>query len=118
MDYWNMNDLTYLVLNLIIIFMNLLEHEATIEVQRTIASISVCLLWFKVFDWLRLFDSTAFFIKLIEETLESIRPFVILMTVWYMMFGSSIYLLNMSLPEDHKIMPEVSRFWVIDAFQS
>ena len=60
-----MNDLTYLILNLLVMFMNLVDHNGTLETQRTLASVSVIFLWFKVFDWLRLFDSTAFFIKLI-----------------------------------------------------
>ena len=113
-----MNDLTYLILNLVVMLMNLLDHEGTLEWQRTLASVAVCFLWFKVFDWLRLFDGTAFFIKLIEETLWSIRAFFIIMVVWYLMFGSAIYILNMSLPEEQAIMPEVSKIWVLDAFQN
>ena len=118
MDFWNMNDLTYLILNLVVMFMNLVDHDGTLEKQRTLASVSVCFLWFKVFDWLRLFDGTAFFIKLIEETLTSIRAFLIIMVVWYMMFGSAIYILDMSLPAEQSIMPEVSNLWVLDAFQN
>ena len=40
------------------------------------------------------------------------------MLVAYMMFGSAIYILNMSLPADQSIMPEVSTIWVLDAFQN
>ena len=113
-----MNDLTYLILNLVVMFMNLLDHEGTLEAQRTLAAVSVCALWLKVFDWLRLFDGTAFFIKLIEETLWSIRAFIIIMVVWYMAFGSAIYILNMSLPAEQSIIAEVSKIWVLDAFQN
>ena len=113
-----MNDLFYLILNFVIMIMNLLDHEGTLELQRTLASISVCFLWFKIFDWLRLFDKTAFFIKLIEDTLFAIRAFMIIMAVWYLMFGSAFYILNMGLPEENSFMPDVSRFWILDAFQS
>ena len=113
-----MNDMMYLILNLVVMFMNLSDHTGTLETQRSLASVSVCFLWFKVFDWLRLFDGTAFFILLIEETLSSIRAFLIIMVVWYMMFGSAIYILNMSLPADQSIMPEVSKVWLLDAFQN
>ena len=71
-DYWNMNDLTYLMLNIIIMITNIFNHDETLNIQRTFAAISSCFLWFKVFDWLRLFDSTAFFILLIQETINSI----------------------------------------------
>ena len=94
-----MNDLTYLLLNLLVLFMNLFDHDDTIDFQRTFAAISICFLWFKVFDWLRLFDGTAFFIILIEETLNAIRHFLIILFVWYMMFGSAMYMLNLGIPE-------------------
>ena len=59
-----MNDLIYLILNSIVLIVNMLDLIDMYD-QRTIAAISVCFLWFKVFDWLRLFDTTAFFISLI-----------------------------------------------------
>ena len=62
-DYWNMNDLIYLICNFIVMIANLFGYSR--EWQITLSAISVCFLWFKVFDWLRLFDNTAFFIRLI-----------------------------------------------------
>ena len=111
-----MNDLTYMILNLVIMFMNLMDHDGTLETQRTLASVSVCFLWFKVFDWMCLFDATAYYIKVIEKTLESIRAPTIFMFVWAMMFGSALYIINMSLTTEQSIMPNVSKFWVFTAF--
>ena len=39
-----------------------------LETLRPVASVASCALLVKVFDWLRLFESTAFYIKLMQET--------------------------------------------------
>ena len=64
-DYWNMNDLTYLLLNMTVLISNCTGIGVELETQRVLGTISIVFLWFKVFDWLRLFDSTAFFVLLI-----------------------------------------------------
>ena len=40
------------------------------------------------------------------------------MVIFYMMFGSAIYFLNLGLPPGDEIMSSNIGFWVIDAFQS
>ena len=40
------------------------------------------------------------------------------MLIFYMMFGSSIYFLNLGLPPGDEIMSSSMGFWVIDAFQT
>ena len=84
--------------------------------MRTAGTISVIFLWFKVFDWLRLFDGTAFFTKLITETLWSIRDFVIVLLVWYFMFGTAFYIINMNRLEGNDVVPDIFNFWALDAF--
>ena len=90
-----------------------------------ISAVCVLFLWFKVIDWLRLFDSTSFYIGLILDTIQCIKPFMIILVVWYLMFGSAIYLLNYNRP-DFDEDPENPRelyvdrfnFWMADAFMS
>ena len=117
-----MNDLVYLILNTFVLTSNLIGL-ISIESQRTLAAISVCFLWFKVFDWLRLFDTTAFFISLIQNTVYDIRSFLLILFICYMMFGSAFYILNMNRlgvtdeeGESAEIVPNISTFWVFDAF--
>ena len=57
-------------------------------------------MWIKVLEWLRLFDSTAFFFLLFEKTLQDMKHFVIFLLIWYMMFGTAVYILNFSIPSD------------------
>ena len=65
---------------------------------------------------MRLFDDTAFFIRLIEETFMSIRSFVFVIFVFYMMFGSAFYVINMNLDDELSVVPNFSHFWFINAF--
>ena len=75
-------------------------------------------LWFKAYEWLDLFDVTAFYKYLISKTLQSILEFLIIMFVIYMMFGSTIYILNLGLPPEEAIMRSIFDFWILDAFLS
>ena len=75
------------------------------------------MIWFKVFDWLRLFSGTAFFIQLVAETLKSIRYFLIILVVWYMLFGTAFYIISFNQGTD-EVVPDISSIWVFDAFMS
>ena len=48
----------------------------------------------------------------------SIRSFLIILFLCYMMFGSAFYIININLTEDEEIMPNLSRIWIFDAFQN
>ena len=54
----------------------------------------------KAYDWLRLFDEPAFFVRLLSRTLYDIKDFTILFLVACAMFGSSIYILQYSVGTD------------------
>ena len=91
----------------------------TIESARLFAAIASVFLWFKVLDWLRLFDSTAFFIFLILSTIRGIGYFLIIMLISYMMFGTAFYMLNMNRSKDNAVMDElVPWVWPINVFQN
>ena len=94
-----------------------IQTKYTLETQRFVAAIQVCFLWVKVFDWLRLFDGTAFYIRLIFKTADNTKYFLIIMLIWYMMFGCAVYILSLGLPPEESIMESVFGFWVLDAFQ-
>ena len=69
-------------------------------------------------DWLRLFENTAFFIRLIYNTLVAIMYFAIILIVWYMMFGTAVFILETGLPAGQEVMSHIFGFWVLDAFES
>ena len=68
--------------------------SSAIETHRVIAAFSMIILWFKLFDWLRLFEETAFYIELLFKTLYDIRVFIIIFIVTLAMFGSSMFMLQ------------------------
>ena len=54
------------------------------------AVIAVSLTWYKMFYWMRLFNSTAFFINLLVKTFEDInfKAFMIMMIILMLWFGN------------------------------
>ena len=57
---------------------------------RTMAAVSVFLMWIKSFYWMRLFTDTSFYVRLIRETLFDIRYFLILFIFILMTFGNTL----------------------------
>ena len=54
---------------------------------------------------------------LIQDTLYSIRHFLIILFVWYMMFGSAFFILNWNRHgDDDELVPNLFGFWLLDAF--
>jgi len=49
--------------------------------------------WVKVFDWLRLFENTAFYMRLIRQTFIDMWSFVIIYAAGLAMVGCSMYVL-------------------------
>ena len=86
----------------------------SLENLRPIASIASFSLLLKIFDWLRLFESTAFFVRLIQETLYDIRHFTILIVAALTTFGVPMIILNLNLDEKSYVVDEVFGFWLID----
>ena len=68
----------------------------------------------KVFDWLRLFEPTAFFILLVEQTLKDIRFFIILILLALLMFGFPFVILNQNRFDGDEIIEKSIDNWVID----
>ena len=52
-----------------------------------LCAISVFLMWFKLFYWMQLFESTASFIRIIECIVLDILPFLKMLAICICMFG-------------------------------
>ena len=55
--------------------------------QAYIGCVVTFVLFVKTYDWLRIFDSTSFYILLISETIADIGPFMILFMIALFMFS-------------------------------
>ena len=67
-----------------------------VESLRIMAAIASFCILAKVFDWLRLFEQTAFYVMLVTETQRDIRAFIILLFTSLMLFGVPLEMLNLN----------------------
>ena len=51
-------------------------------------------MWFKLFTWMRIYDSTAFFMRLLSETFQDVQDFFIMFLVIITAFANVLYILN------------------------
>ena len=80
-----------------------------------LTSFASCLLMLKIYDWLRLFEKTSFYVKLVELTLEGVGWFMILFTVALVGFGLPMSMLDMNRSEDTHLIIPIFGWWFIDA---
>ena len=108
---YNILDILQLSSTLWITIANLPEGGSAIkETHRVIAAISIFIIWFKLFDWLRLFEETAFYLKLIFKTLSDIGTFIVLFIVGLAMFGSAMFMLQNNDSETELIVSHLKYF--------
>ena len=113
----NLLDLTMYSLNGFITVITLMEIDwPTRPTRRVIVSVMLLFMWVKMKDLLRLFDTTAFFIKLIMVTMEDIIPFLLILPLFIFAIGTSLYILNMERMNDNEIMDGYTGFWPADVF--
>ena len=80
---------------LFLVVTSMLQIEVmTHTVKKSISSVIMVCLWIKMFDWLRMFDYTSKYVSMIIETLKEITPFMFIFMLILVMFGSSMFLLN------------------------
>ena len=81
------------------------------------AAIANAFLMVQLYYWLRLFDKTAFFVRLITQTIHKIRYFLLLFVIALALFGLPLNMLNQQrfrYEEDTQIIREQLGFWLLD----
>ena len=98
-----------------IVLTSVFRHPALpMELLRPMAAIASCTLIIKMFDWLRLFEKTAFYILLLGQTISDVSYFLILLLTALMMFGVPMIMLNLNRAEDKSIVDDPFNSWVFD----
>ena len=87
-----------------------------VSTRRVLVSITLLITWTRMFELFKLFDSTAFFVKLIQDTIYDIGPFMLILPLFIMAIGNSMYILNLERDEYHPIMDTYVGFCVWDIF--
>ena len=96
----NINDMVMLsTMNILILEFAYVELSDSLEQiplwhKVSMSALTTFCLTFKLYDWFRLFQETAFFIQLITQTLREIVSFMILLLTALFIFGLPIYMLN------------------------
>ena len=119
MDYfrviWNWVDMMNLPLTALVIITSFKPFFIfDIETLRAIASVASCFLMLKFFDWLRVFEPTAFYVLLMLETIKDTKVFIILIIFALMMFGIPLTILNANRTDADEIVESQIGLWVFD----
>ena len=91
-DVWNYIDWSAYLLIIPVIICNNIDFK--LEEIRRVACYVVLIFWIKLFYWMRLFSSTAGFIRLIAQTVSDTKAFVIMLTICILMFANGFILLD------------------------
>ena len=113
---YNWADIFQLASTTIIVIESLFSFQETDKSRiRIFAAFSIFVVWLKVFDWLRLFEGTTFYIKLVNQTFSDLTHFMILFVAVLCMFGSSMYILQLSRhPTHYEIVSEIWGHFILD----
>lgn len=68
----------------------------------------------KLFDWLRLFEDTAFYILLVSETMSDIKAFMILLVIAMLMFGLPMMMLSLNTDPDKELVESTFSLWPVN----
>lgn len=84
------------------------------EVLRVMAAFGSCFTLLKLFDWLRLFEETAFYVLLVQETIKDIKYFILLLITTLMMFGVPLLMLDANSADDKELIDKSYNMWLLD----
>ena len=92
---FNAFDVISIVLNVAIIAKRNWYHDMmSNDTLGRVASVAVWLMWVKILYWMRLFDSTSFFVRLLSDTVIDSLPFTLMLSFIISAFANALYLLN------------------------
>ena len=114
-SFWNLIDVLGLLMVVYVLISTGLGLGFTPpSALRVIAAFGSCFTLIKLFDWLRLFEDTAFYVLLVGETLYDIRYFLLLLLITLMMFGVPLLMLDANSLEDKELIEASFGFWLAD----
>ena len=118
-DFFNLADLCLIGLSMSFVCDTLFDlNHIPISWLRVIGILASFFLVVKIFDWLRLFDKTTFYILLIEETIQDVIPFLTIFTVSLLMSSIPMSIIQQiqNQEEDKEISVKFDTgSWFIDA---
>ena len=89
----NVVDVTSLCAN-VYLLTDLLIDDSQTEFKQFMRTTAVCLMWVNLIVWLRVFEVTTIFVRLIKDTIRDMKWFFFLYVVIVGMFASMMYIFN------------------------
>ena len=101
-DYWNCIDTVSILCNLTLIssysYTLIMENEQIdIRLIRTFGAFASFLMWVKIFYWMRLFSSLAYYVKLIQDTIIEMSNFILMVMIICLAFANYYYIVSLNL---------------------
>lgn len=76
------------------------DETFSLETLRSYGAFACFFMWLKVFYWMRLFSSLAYFVKLIMQTISDSLPFMTMVAIIIFAFGNYFYVIQNNLNLD------------------
>jgi len=73
------------------------------------------IMWIKVFYWMRLWESTAYYVKLITQTLSDVKLFLLLCLVIVFAFANLFFMLNIGTDSNNRVLIKYTGYAPIDS---
>ena len=89
-SFWNLLDLSSVILNVCVVIMEF--SNADFRNINRVSGISVLILYFKLFYFLRIFFATAYLVRMIIEIVLDMKFFVSVLMIGTMAFANSFYI--------------------------
>jgi hypothetical protein len=90
--FWNYLDVSSIIMNSAVVIMNF--SDASFKDTNRLAAISVLVLYFKLFYFLRIFFATAYLVRMIIEIMLDMKFFVGVLILATAAFGNAFYILG------------------------
>lgn len=117
-DIWNWIDTVSIVFNgiFLTICTTCIYTESTeifgLEILRSYGAFACFFMWIKVFYWMRLFSSLAYFVKLIMQTFADSIPFMVMVVIIVVAFANYFYVIQNNLQScDHEGNCSDASYW-------
>lgn len=121
-SWWNYVDIVNLLVSPVIMILAWTASEQSqLENLRVAAAFTTCSLMIKTFDWLKLFQETAFFIMLVGETLNDVKSFFVILLSTLLMFGLPMFMLNLNRTagdDGSEVITPFFGFWPLDVLMN
>ena len=98
-SFWNMLDTFSVIMNTTVVIMDF--ATASFENTNRVAAVSVLVLYFKLFYFLRIFFATAYLVRMIIEIMLDMKFFVSVLMIATLAFGNAFYILGRNSDEEN-----------------